>query len=550
MRIRTPAAITTAVTAGMLLSSLLLPAAQADAATFPQLASSTVTRTGTGLGFDAGFASSTALTGVQAYFYSQTSSAVYGPITLNLTSGDGTTGVWTAAPGFGQSIALPHDSYTIELVTTDSDGTQHRVQDIYASPLDYQPTPDFPALAFSPTALGYGNETVTATGRATTYEPESGDVGSAWSAPLKLTLSLGASAPVTTNTAADGSFKASIKALDITATAAALLQETHAVGSASVTSTVGSQSIAMPSPLPTRVLLDQSSAVGLTAGTHHTITGTVQYQTGGQWYPLAGASVDDSGLSEVTTNSVGRFSLSDVVPYQSTGTTQLTVDPLDTFLQGATAGYRYTGVREQMHIDIQQVHEYANSQLSLAGGDGGDGAAPGGLFALEQSPNGKTGWATLRWITLPKSGAINVILPPVTDPHGYWRLYSPTKTGYTSAVSNTVHVFRWANRITGARPSTTRIAAGGTISFSGTLEQQGYSPTWQPTAHQPMVLMFLPDGSKTWQLTTAYAQTNAKGQFVIRGRATKSGIWQVRDGIAETSQFTDAAGPAVHVSVD
>lgn len=172
------------------------------------------------------------------------------------------------------------------------------------------------------------------------------------------------------------------------------------------------------------------------------------------------------------------------------------------------------------------------------------------MFAFEQSPNGKTGWSTLRWITLPKSGNVDLILP-VTDPHGYWRLYSPTKSGYASSVSNTVHVFRWANRITGGRPSTTRIARGGTLSFSGTLWQEGYSPTWQVCGRQQMYLMFLPDGGRTWQMTTAYAATNAKGQFVIRGSATRSGTWQVRYYAAsEGSQYTDAAGPAVHVSVD
>lgn len=102
--------------------------------------------------------------------------------------------MWTAAPGFGEAISLPHDNYTVKLLSTDTSGAQHTELDDYGL-LDYQPTPDFPVVTFSPTTIGYGNETVTASGRITAYEPESGDTGSAWTDPLKLTLSLGPSTP-------------------------------------------------------------------------------------------------------------------------------------------------------------------------------------------------------------------------------------------------------------------------------------------------------------------------------------------------------------------
>jgi hypothetical protein len=516
MRIRTTAAVATAATAGMVLSGLFLPSAQAATAPSPRLTSSAVTATATGLEFDAGLSASTAVTGVQAYFSSQATGTVYGPVALSLASGDGTAGVWAAAPGFGEAVALPHDDYEISLVTTDADGAQHRTVDTFGV-LDYRPTPDFPAVAFSPTSVGYGDETVTASGRATTYEPESGDAGSPWTAPLKLTLSLGASAPVTTEAAADGSFAVAVKAVDYGSAPTAVLQETHTDGSTSVTSTVSSQGITMASPLPTRVVLDRSSAADLTAGSLTAITGTVQYQAGGQWYPLAGAQVD-GGTTDVTTGADGRFS--------------------------------DTGVRQQVQIDIENAGEDPNRNLLIEGGDGSsDGTAPGGLFAFQQSPDGRTGWTTLRWITLPKTQDFGLDLP-VTDPHGYWRLYSPTKTGYAAAVSNTVHVFLWADQITGGRPDTTRIARGGTLSFSGTLWRQGYGPTWQACARQQMYLMFLPAGGRVWQMTTSSTLTNAKGQFLLQGRATGSGEWQVRYYAGPTSQSTDAAGPAVQVTVD
>jgi len=165
---------------------------------------------------------------------------------------------------------------------------------------------------------------------------------------------------------------------------------------------------------------------------------------------------------------------------------------------------------------------------------------------VQQSANGPSGWSTIG--TAP-AGYPNTfgIQFDVTNPHGYWRLYSPAVGAFQAGYSNVVHYFRFNTRITGGRPNTTSVHQNQWVTVSGNVWQQGFGP-WSPLSGGTVVLIFR--SSKGTGGIMAHTTTDAHGHFTVSQKPWfGSGSWSV---LYEGSPRWDvmADGPAVHVSVN
>jgi hypothetical protein len=116
----------------------------------------------------------------------------------------------------------------------------------------------------------------------------------------------------------------------------------------------------------------------------------------------------------------------------------------------------------------------------------------------------------------PLPGNLTVTLA-VTNPHGYWRLYSPAADGFPEAWSNTVHTTVSATKVTGGTPNHTTVRQNSYVTFSGHVHQQGVAGPWTPVARSYVTLLFRPSG-KTWQ-SVGRVRTDANGAYQISAKA-------------------------------
>jgi hypothetical protein len=175
------------------------------------------------------------------------------------------------------------------------------------------------------------------------------------------------------------------------------------------------------------------------------------------------------------------------------------------------------------------------------------GTVPGGSVYLQQSPDGHTGWSTVADIpTISAPGAFYSTYVRVNNPHAFWRLYAPASTSFpTPTYSNTIHTFRYQNRITGG-PATTTVRPGTWVHFTGTLTQQGYGP-WTPCAGQTVQLWFRPNGSTHSYLINT-ARTNATGAFALWARPTTTGTWTLIYQTASPWNTNASTSTTIHIN--
>jgi len=176
----------------------------------------------------------------------------------------------------------------------------------------------------------------------------------------------------------------------------------------------------------------------------------------------------------------------------------------------------------------------------------GNGEIPATKVYVQQSANGISGWSSIGTVPAGYQGTFGVQFN-VTNPHGYWRLYSPAVGGFQAGYSNVVHYFRFNTSITGGRPNATTVHRGQRITVSGNLWQQGYG-AWGPLSGGVVVLVFQP--SKGTGAFMAHTTTDAHGHFTVSAEAwSGSGTWSVTyQGSARWDVMAD--GPAVYVRVD
>lgn len=470
-------------------------------------------------------------------------------ITINQPAADGS---WqTTSP-----LDLPAADYSLSAHAYAPDGTPSYETFVGGCAIPIKPLPVFHDTAYSPGPLSYDTPTETVTGTLTTYDPNTGDTGAPWSGPINVTVTATGVNPkstggtATTHTlAADGTFRIAFPPAPVwtgdepLAIAASLTDPTPA-GCPADTVDGPTATIPVIHDLPTRILLDHTSTTA-TAGTKVTVTGTLQYQNSSGWHPLPSTWLflngdGTNGGPQAVTDTDGHFTFTTTAP-DETATWPVNLGQATSYLADAHADFTINsvGVLPVLHLNGATVD--ANSNLTFHQSVTSPTGTPGGTVQLQQSSNGNTGWTTIA--TLPAASATHTVR--VSNPHAYWRLYTPTAPGYTQATSGTVHTFRYQTRITGG-PATTSVRPGTWVHFTGTLTQQGYGP-FIPCTGQTVQLWFRPAGS-TRNYLAGTAHTNAQGTFALWGRPITAGTWTLT--YRSTSSWnTDANTPGTYVHV-
>ncbi|MBF9073902.1 hypothetical protein [Streptacidiphilus fuscans] len=466
-----------------------------------------------------------------------------------------------AADGSWQTtgpLHLPHGYYAISAIAYAADGTPSLEGALGGDPVPITLLPVFHDTVFGQAPLSYDNQVETVTGYLTTYDPDSGDTGTPWTGPLTIQASAGnTNTPTTPNRATtqtiatDGSWSIAFQPNPNTgstmAVSVAALLPFVVCPECSPESIPGpSTTVAAAVNTPTRIVLDHTGAT-LTAGTKTTVSGTLEYQNTSGWHPVPGGFVFLGGdgtwsSTQAETDTNGRFSFTMTVPDTSTSWPIYTsATSVSLYLAAAQASETVTSMPDQPVLQLSGASIDANSNLTIHQSVTSTTGIPGGNVQLQQSSDGRTGWATIT--TLPATTATHTV--HVSNPHGYWRLYTPTAPGYAQAVSGTVHTFRYQTRITGG-PTTTNVRPGTWVHFTGTLAQQGYGP-WTAYANQTVQLWFRPAGS-TRSYLAGTAHTNTAGAFALWARPTTSGTWTLSYQTTSVWNTNASTTATIHVS--
>lgn len=455
-------------------------------------------------------------------------------------------------------LHVPHGFYSISAHSYSADGSPSYETFIGGDPIPLTLLPVFHNTVFSQGPLSYDNPVETVTGRFTTYDPDSGDTGTPWTGPLTVQASAGnTNASVTPNIgttqaiAADGSWALPFRpnpntGNTLTISVEALLPGLPCPGCDPEAVTGPSTTVPTVLNTPTRIVLDHAG-VTQTAGTKTTVSGTLEYQNASGWHPVPGGFVFLGGdgtwsSTQTLTDTNGRFSFTMTVPDTTTSWPIYTsATSVSLYLAAAQTSETVTAVPDQPALQLSGASMDANSNLTIHQSVTSTTGTPGGTVQLQQSSDGRTGWTTIA--TLPATTATHTV--HVSNPHGYWRLFTPTAPGYAQATSGIVHTFRYQTRITGG-PTTTSVRPGTWVHFTGTLAQQGYGP-WTAWANQSVQLWFRPAGS-TRSYLEGTAHTNTAGAFALWVRPTTSGTWTLSYQTSSVWNTNASTTATIHVS--
>ncbi len=468
---------------------------------------------------------------------------------LSLVSGAATDGTWQSTSPLG----LPFGDYNFTGTAVDTNGRQI-TGSVYDSYDVYQPTIVFHGTTFSTNHLTIDSPTLEVKGEVTEYDPNTGDTGQPVAgARVEVTNDIPGNhgTPGAVVTGADGTF-------DITDHTVVdygdLTQATYTVigqGPVAPAPVTGPSELVEKDPaLPTRILLDHPAEADLTAGSLVTISGTAQYQASdGTWHNLPSTYLSilhgSTWTGQATTDANGRFTTQARVP--ASGETWTVQTDNDTWYQEDPADFSFT-VAQTVHLAVSSPSVNALDQLSFdLTATSTSGQFPGNRVYVQESPDGKTGWKTLGYLTVTKNVTGLHVTGPAGNPHGYWRVYFPAATDYPAAVSNVIHAFRYQTAFRGGKPNTTVIRAGHTLTFTGSLWQQG-TGAWTPMHNSTVKLVFKPAGSSKWYVEGT-ARTSGTGAFTFRVTDRRNGTWAVVY-TATDALHIDAVGPQTYVRVD
>jgi hypothetical protein len=370
-------------------------------------------------------------------------------------------------------------------------------------------------------ALSYDNQTPTLSGTVTTLAPGATTPQPDPNQPLMLVDSVLGNVSLTTDASGNFSYTfahpapGEIFTVDVLPTPAVL-----AGASASTTFVVQRDVVQMSAAL---------SAKTITYGGKVTVSGTVSYQPGSTFMPLAGATVsiyDRAGaprpVQTAVTDAKGRF------------TATLPKEPatMHWVLQAAGPYLTPASVTLPMKVSLPTVISGFQAtlnqfwQVSYRGCVALPAHVPGYVPALSgltiqyaARPNGP--WHTLGTVLKQKSvlcgnggqtfgGTLAAKLN-----YAYYRaVYAggtdTAGTGYLASASGQVLAWKYADRITSFSVSPRVVPRRGSLTVAGQL--QYFSGKWRDYARQTVYIILRPKGSSTWFYIIA-ATTNSAGRF-------------------------------------
>ena len=533
-------------------SGLMSAAAAADPATAPTV-SPIDSVTVVSAGFTAGSAgeelsitvdSSTPLTSMTAHLYATSTNAD----TLDSAMQQASTGpqagesTWTAPVG-----TLPLGTYNVTMDVAFPDGTQ--MPGTPAGTVAFQDTPTITLNVNS--VLSHGNQDPVISGTVTVQAPGA-TIGSAY-ADQPVTLVASGQPDVTSGTGGNGGFTFSLTSPQPGETFYVEVPESMTVAAARTSTmslTAQSDLVRMSASL---------SASTVRYGTKVTVKGTVTYAPGaGGFVALTGQAVriyagTASGSPVVTAVTDGKGDFTATLPNEATSVHWL-LKASGPYLNTATATL-------PMKVSLPTVITGFAATLSQSwqvnyrGCLGLQARVPGSIPSLTgltiqyaERPGGpwhKLGVpaATQKSFVCGNDGRTFSGTLPAQLNYAYYRVVyagatDKAGTGYLSSASGTVLAWKYEDRITSFAVSARTVHKGGKLTVSGRL--QYYLSKWRDYPGQPVQVIFLPQGSKSWWYI-AIVRTNSAGLFSVTFTDPVTAIWSA-EFLGNSTHLDTAAG--------
>jgi hypothetical protein len=490
--------------------------------------------------------SSTPLTSMTAHLYAYASSNT--AATLNAPMQQASTGpqagesTWTAPVG-----SLPLGTYNVTVDVTFQDETQ--MLGMPAGTVAFQDTPTITLNVNS--VLSHDNQDPVISGTVTVQSPGA-TIGSAY-ADQPVTLVASGQPDATSDTDGTGGFTFSLTSPQPGETFYVEVPGSMTVAAAQTAAmslTAQSDQVRMSASL---------SANTVRYGSKVTVKGTVTYAPGaGGFVALTGQTVriyagTASGSPVVTAVTDGKGDFTATLPNKATSV-HWVLKASGPYLNTATATL-------PMKVNLPTVITGFSATLSQSwqvnyrGCVGLRAGVPGSIPSLTgltiqyaERPGGpwhKLGVpvATQKSFVCGNDGRTFSGTLPAQLNYAYYRVVyagatDKAGTGYLSSASGTVLAWKYEDRITSFAVSKRTVPKGGNLTVSGRL--QYYLSGWRNYPGQPVMVIFRPQGSKSWYYI-AIAATNSAGQFSATFIDPVTAVWSA-EFLGNSTHLDTAAG--------
>ncbi|MGY5061166.1 hypothetical protein ACWDFR_45270 [Streptomyces sp. 900105755] len=457
---------------------------------------------------------------------------------FTLVSGTAQDGTWRSSDRMALGTHGVYDT-TVDLADADGDHPDYLGQGVVA----YEDLPVFTDSALDRTTVDFEHQTVTATGKVSTFDPATGVTAPGWTdSGVYLTGTRGSGTwEVAADVQADGSYRAT----------AAVRSYVYVYAVQKDVQTVNTDPVLVSRTMsPTRIVFDKAAGTAVYGGSY-TVSGTAQYlsPTTNTWTPLTAADPDTevlltgpNGTHAYELGTGGRFSQTLATV---TGDTSWTAGVGGfAFLQGGNA-------QATLHALSHSTLAWSDHTFTGAGAvrvkgrlSASAGPLPTGRVQLQQSADGRTGWTTVATLTPDATGAFDA-WQTLHKPTGYLRLYYPGNADATATTTGVVHLTRAVTRITGFNASPEPVRKGRTVTVTGTLQRQNGS-TWTGVSGQHVTIRFRVAGGKT-STGMATVTTGKDGRFTLAFTAKQDGTWSA--AYTATSAYLNSTSAGDYVDV-
>ncbi|MFE7955108.1 hypothetical protein [Streptomyces sp. NPDC057413] len=418
------------------------------------------------------------------------------------------------------------------------------------------------SVAFDRKTTDYDHRDVVLSGRATTWNPATGErMPAAPGTPVKVTLNLRnafstlRSTIVTGTTAADGTFALPFRADDeITGGSAVVQPSTPDVDpdDARPVPAVGVEKL-------TYRITSDASKYRVNAGTDVVISGRVERLTDEGWRGFAGAPVVTTGTQPLSYDPALRGEIGSGSAREDGG-----------FSYAARAQYSttgaYTGLRPSVYwgngndrptdvapLAVPQQFAYTSTTQSLdqfgqviLRGLLGDGRrwcdTKPDWVALQVSVDGGRTWRQMT--SKPVSASCWYDLRVQGYENALYRVYHPETDRFVTSTSKPVRLSRIPTRIVNVTVNPSRPRTGARMTVKG-LVQQKTGGVWKAMPGARVTLYYKPKGDRNWYWVKKDIPTNSSGNFSVSTENYGDGTWAL--GWQEKSGYFYSESRTIYV---
>ncbi len=465
------------------------------------------------------------LTNMTVLLLGSTSDEVVLNLPMSESASDSATGqsTWSSPPVSTSDLGLGVYNVAVDAADEAGDSVSYQPAGTFA----FQDRPSIAPNAAN-LVISYDNATPTISGTVTVVSPD-GTTAQPYGGPVILADSVLGPVPLQLTPNGDGGYSYSYSFAH-PEPGEIFSIEVPPTPSVAAASTAGAEFSAQTDPVAISASLSTST---VSYGHQVTASGTVSYEPDSSYVPLAGQAVRiydspsaPNPVATAVTAANGHFTATlpkeaasvhwvvqaggpAVSPYLGAASVTL---PMTVNLPTAVSGF---GVALSVFGQLS-----FRGCLAMAAGVPGNVPAARSSVAIQYAvgPNGP--WRTLGTAATSHdsaqcgsgrafSGTLNA-----KANYAYYRAsYAGTSvagTGYLPAASGRVLAWKFDDRITGFSVSPHAVAKGGKLTVKGQL--QYYSQGWRDYARQPVYIILLPEGSRTWYYILL-AYTNSLGRF-------------------------------------